>query len=339
MIQRTVFFVIFCFLGSYALYGQTCPSTFNYQSNNNAGTWTTSGDWNSAPPYPTNSSYTYGGTTYTNCVIIPPGDIVQITSSNFTLTGANLVVQGTLTFDQGKLKLDAGKVIIVPSGGLVCCTGTCNASDVISVGGNNVWGGGGGSTDPVSGPAISDGSTVLPIVLEYFKASFSKEKIQLTWATSSEINFDYFNLEKSTDGENFSSIGKIAGHGLSHEFHEYSIVDQNPIVGKNYYRLTSVDFDGKTETFKVVSLNYSSEKGFHISPNPSDGMTLDFNLNYAPDREYIIAIYDNVGNVVDRLKSTNKDQVLSYTNSLSSGVYYAKLITEDFVKVERFIVK
>jgi len=88
----------------------------------------------------------------------------------------------------------------VDTGGLVCCTGTCNASDVISIGGSNVWGGGGGSTAPVSGPASSNGSGALPITLTSFGARVQFSSVNLTWSTSSELNFDYFSLERSIDG-------------------------------------------------------------------------------------------------------------------------------------------
>jgi hypothetical protein len=216
---------------------------------------------------------------------------------------------------------------INPGGGM-------GSSSLISVGGTDIWTTGAG---PVSGTGELVGGA-LPIKLSLFIAAVENYSIELKWSTSSEINFDYFNVEKSTSGENFSTLAKIPGHGTSYERHDYSLIDQNPFIGKNYYRLTSIDFDGYTEVFKVIAVDYSAEKDFSVYPNPSSGNVVNFKLNYKPESGYIVAIYDNLGKVLTRLSPTEFNQSVSFDQPLTSGVYFAKLITEDFVKVERFIV-
>ena len=234
------------------------------------------------------------------------GDVTATNNTNF-------VIDGTVTIG-GNLSVGNGSTI---SGtGIVSLTGTC-----------------------ADGTSAFCGVGPLPIQLIAFQAIQKDNKIVIYWSTSSEINFDYFDVEKSTNGENFSTLAKISGYGTSYERHDYSLIDANPFIGKNYYRLKSVDFDGYTETFKVVGVDYAAEKGFSIFPNPSEGNLINFQLNYVPEGEFIIAIYDNVGNVINRIYASNADQVLSYNGQLSSGVYFAKFITEGFVKVERFIVR
>src|ERR1041385_774558 len=115
--------IILAFIGimiSSSIFAQTCPSTYTYQSKNSTGDWfpENTSNWNTAPSYSNTSSYVYQGTTYTNCVIIPASDVVQIIASNFYLANANLVIEGSLTFNGGKLNLDHGFKLIIPTGGL-----------------------------------------------------------------------------------------------------------------------------------------------------------------------------------------------------------------------------
>jgi hypothetical protein len=273
------------------------------------------------------------------------GDQIYI-DDNITLsTNLNIGVNVTIylsanLYITGKLMLTASSTIVFTSSGSVTSDGS--NSNQIQFGAAGDWNGSQGSPPgTLTGPGtLQDGSNgVLPVELKSFEGKISDQKIELVWTTLSEINFNYFNVEKSSDGELFSSIGTIAGHGTTHETNQYLLIDQSPLIGKNYYRLKSVDFDGYTETFKVISVTYNAEKRFSITPNPSDGFAINFKLNFVPEGGYIIAIYDNLGHVINRLIPANSEVAISYDRSLSSGVYFAKLITEDFVRVERFVVK
>ncbi len=75
--------------------------------------------------------------------------------------------------------------------------------------------------------------------------------------------------------------------------------DNFPLIGKNYYRLTSIDFDNYRETFKVIVRDYSSDKDFQVSPNPSDGRAINLNFNFESKNGQVI-IYDNMGSMVGR---------------------------------------
>lgn len=99
----------------------------------------------------------------------------------------------------------------------------------------------------------------LPIELVYFKGQNSDNKNILEWATASEENNHYFIIESSTDMKSYTKVGEILGSGDSKTLKTYSIEDNNA-NGKTYYRLTQVDYDGKTETFSpIVVDNYSNE--------------------------------------------------------------------------------
>lgn len=98
-------------------------------------------------------------------------------------------------------------------------------------------------------------STVLPITLMSFTAQKRDNCNLLEWSTASEINNDYFLLERSTDGINWNLINKTTGAGNSNYLINYSFNDYNFENTVNYYRLTQVDYNGVFETFNIVYAN------------------------------------------------------------------------------------
>ena len=87
----------------------------------------------------------------------------------------------------------------------------------------------------------------LPVTLSFFSAtSNDNNTVSVEWETESELNNDYFCLERSTNGKSYSEIARITGTGNSNSLTKYQFTDQNPKAGINYYRLKQVDVDGTT---------------------------------------------------------------------------------------------
>lgn len=111
---------------------------------------------------------------------------------------------------------------------------------------------------------------VLPIELISFDATSNQNQVDLSWATASEKNNDFFTIERTVDGINFEEIGKVAGQGNSSTKNSYEFTDFRPRSGVSYYRLKQTDFNGDSETFEVKSVNI--QKGELVSsvyPNPA----------------------------------------------------------------------
>jgi len=102
--------------------------------------------------------------------------------------------------------------------------------------------------------AIAKGATPLPIILKDFTAKFNGESVDLFWETASEINNDYFSIEKSSDGKDFLTIAKIEGAGYSSNNLSYYSEDKYPFPGTIYYRLRQTDYDGKESLSDIVSV-------------------------------------------------------------------------------------
>ena len=119
--------------------------------------------------------------------------------------------------------------------------------------------------------ASSSESTPLPIELLYFTANEEEGYIILNWETAMEINNDYFIVEKSTDGNNWEQITTVPGAGISTSSITYVYVDRDICENTCYYRLTQVDYDGTSETFKTIRVNadiYNDVINMEVVPNP-----------------------------------------------------------------------
>jgi hypothetical protein len=95
----------------------------------------------------------------------------------------------------------------------------------------------------------------LPVTFLHFDGKLIDNTVQLTWSTASEVNNKGFEVEKSTDGQTFSSIGFVAGDGNSSLVNTYQFTDFKVLSGSNYYRLKQVDMDGNFNYSTTIRLD------------------------------------------------------------------------------------
>ncbi len=182
----------------------------------------------------------------------------------------------------------------------------------------------------------------LPVTLSYFKGKNNASKNNLSWATTDEVDNDRFEIQRSTDGTNFSTIGSVAGKGTNSGLTEYYFDDENPVKGVNYYRLRQVDINGKFTLSAVITVTIST-KGFVLEhyPNPvHDLLTLRVEGNVFGNIRVLIT--DIQGRAVSQ-KTIRKDGALLQNSievrQLQSGVYQLELLFADGKKEVRSFVK
>lgn len=278
-------------------------------------------------------------------LVIASGNTITVTGNVSVTTQAITVLNsGNLIFDGGKLSFDnnASKLTML-TGSTITCTGGCGSSDqlIFGTGGSKHTYNGAEITAINNAPrptTVDNSGSILPVTLLFFNGVSIESAVQLKWATSSELNFDFFEIERSQDAKDFKSIARINGHGTTSVRQDYAFTDEDPFIGKNYYRLKSVDFDLYTEYFKLVAVDFSGDKIFFVSPSPSDGSPLSFVMNFTPDENSTITVYSGLSNIVKVFTGSELSQTFASEN-LKSGVYYAKFVSEGFVKVDRFIIK
>jgi hypothetical protein len=97
--------------------------------------------------------------------------------------------------------------------------------------------------------------TALPVELLYFKGNTVSTTNHLYWSTASELNSDYFLIEKSFDGIDWDLVGSVNASGNSSQTINYSLTDNDVRFGISYYRLKQFDFDGVYRTYEPISIN------------------------------------------------------------------------------------
>jgi hypothetical protein len=120
---------------------------------------------------------------------------------------------------------------------------------------------------------------ILPIELLFFNGKQEKENIELSWATATELNNDYFSIEKSIDGIKWNVLGNIPGAGNSTHTIPYTFEDSTPDEGTQYYRLKQTDFEGTFTYSAAIAINFegsANANSISISPNPNSSNQLNF---------------------------------------------------------------
>ncbi len=182
--------------------------------------------------------------------------------------------------------------------------------------------------------AIAQEFSPFPISLLYFIADPEKEGVQCSWETASEINNEYFYVERSSDAKEFTTIGKVKGHGAGTSTQPlyYTLFDGNPPCYEVlYYRLKQVDIDGKSSYSDIVAINCNNKNVVSLYPNPAN---TELNINFYQPLEgnASIRIVDILGKTV--LETTNVvhtgyNVVTLKITDLPQGVYYMKLMNSD----------
>ena len=194
----------------------------------------------------------------------------------------------------------------------------------------------------------------LPISLSSFNAHvYDANKhcdgIEIAWTTQTEENTDYFILERSVNGMDFTEIGRVLAAGNSLAIQEYTILDSN-VGSKNYYRLTVVDLDGSqsefglgyvvyTDCFRDVDVNNISD----IFPNPvvNDVLSsLKINLNESADVHInVVDIHGRLVTSIPQSLAQGENIVQFSLQGLEAGTYFVSLMSNDWQTNHRKIVK
>jgi hypothetical protein len=173
-------------------------------------------------------------------------------------------------------------------------------------------------------------ATPLAIKLTEINATNVGTRNQVNWTTSTELQGDAFELEKSIDGQNFRSLAKLNSNGVASA---YSYWDETPAAGINYYRLKLLDASGSFTYSKVVTATVAGSSSFSVQayPNPvTDKVTVKINGTMGTNGR--VEIVDISGKTIKSQLVTNNTAVVS-TSELPSGVYLVKYTDSNHTEV------
>jgi hypothetical protein len=186
---------------------------------------------------------------------------------------------------------------------------------------------------------VTVSGSLLPIELISFEARPEADRIQLSWNTAVEINNEYMAVERSTDGNDFSEIGRVSGAGTTHEPQQYFFQDRQPVTGTNYYRLRQVDHDGTTSYHQIIAVEFSDDdRGTDpvlVYPTLVD-QSLRWKFLHGLGGETPYQIFNVSGQLMAAGLLTGNKGEISLSN-LTSGTYFLRLFRPNQVLTYRFI--
>jgi len=198
-------------------------------------------------------------------------------------------------------------------------------------------------TDPTAAGLGCTPPVLLPVSLASFFGENVNRANKLYWITVSELNNDFFTIERSFDGINWEFLGEVDGAGTVEEGHDYSFIDLDPYVGVTYYRLKQTDFNGVSKSHGVIALNMTLDDNTfsNVFPNPSDQ---SFYFMYGGESLNIpieITLFDNSGKEIyrDEVVQFNKSQGITVDISkLTNGIYQVQLVQGESKNYQRISI-
>ncbi len=174
----------------------------------------------------------------------------------------------------------------------------------------------------------------LPVTWLTFNARTQQDNtVKLNWSTASEMNNDYFDVERSADGTNFRRIATVKGQGDASAVSRYNFTDSRPNAGVNYYRLRQVDYDGKFDFSAVRQVALVND--IYLFPNPTSNF---LNIAGVNGNEIEIELLDIHGKSkkVDIRKGDSS--IVLTISELDNGYYFIKISGPGFSKIQRVLV-
>ncbi len=183
------------------------------------------------------------------------------------------------------------------------------------------------------------GSIVLPATLNRFSGTIVQQDALLSWATASEINMAGYEVERSINGKDFTSVGNRVDAMNSSFTQHYKLIDKNIFdihTGNVYYRLKMINMDGGATYSGMLVLSLKGNSNTRLYPNPAqENIFLEVVLS---GEKTPFNIYNAEGRLIrSELRSVVKGKNLLEFNiaDLPKGIYYLQY--ENFVRKIMFV--
>ncbi len=320
--MKTIF--IFIVIVAIALPSKQSSAATLTSNGTGGGDWDATSSWDGAN---TPEDMSDGDT-----LVILASDVITITK-NRSFNGV-IQIYGTFSMDKGKLSMNSSSVIQLFAGSVIEALNN-GQNEKINIGSSGI------ASDEINSivtPTILTEAT-LPVEVIYFKATEMPGAIKLEWATSFEEDFDYFTLERSSDGRIFNDHVKIYSNTTLSSFtKKYEYIDEMPFPGLSYYRLKATDFNGSFEYHGVVSANLEDAEAdilIYSNPNVRDHITISYNgVQESPFR-----IIDITGKMIEEGILMPGLNEIMISPSIHSSLYFIQVEGSSSPIVKKFVLR
>lgn len=269
-------------------------------------------------------------------------DLLSEGAITFTIQGSGSLVFSGAGGNRDEVFLASGSVLIIED------TNNTNAlaSSPPSGGNTRLEIGGqvyqGNDFEAIIMAGGADENGVLPIILSRFSLEVKMGKVLVSWQTSSELNNDFFTVEKSKNGVEYYTVRTVEGAGNSDSVLDYSYLDNLPYEGQSYYRLKQTDFDGNFEIFSPASIfiNPSHRPVMSVMPNPKrEGESFEIRTGFRNEEEVRLTIFNSNGHMVENQLFTKPGVSMQVTKELIPGLYLITIHSRGVKKSTKLLVQ
>jgi len=176
-----------------------------------------------------------------------------------------------------------------------------------------------------------------PVKLSSFTTQKNSSSVSLNWVTEQEFNTKSFIVQRSNNGANWSDISTTSAAGNSNIIKTYSINDNSPLSGFNYYRLKQVNEDGSVSYSFTRKVLFSTSYKVLVTPNPAKDF-INVYVSKNNNSNTLVKVIDLNGQVV-RSESTSLSTISISTNGIAKGVYFVKVIDANNVTTKKISVQ
>ncbi len=169
----------------------------------------------------------------------------------------------------------------------------------------------------------------LPVTVTSVKATQKSKNISVEWKVENQSNMKRYDIEKSADGNNFSKVGEVdANHA---DASSYNWLDKAPATGYNYYRVRTLDVNGKSATTQIVKVMFGGVTASEISifPNPIINATINLQLTNMAEGIYNVRVLNSMAQQVLSTPVVHAEGSSSVkiqlSKSLAKGAYQVQI--------------
>jgi hypothetical protein len=188
---------------------------------------------------------------------------------------------------------------------------------------------------------LSNLQAPLPIELLYFHARMQNNNVHLDWSTASEINNDYFEVQRSKDNVSFETIDVIKGAGNSTTELTYTGIDKNPFAGVSYYRLRQIDFDGKYSFSQTVAVRMNAAKNFDLLYASASAGRVTVGFVSELSDAFRVRIIDVLGNEISNTTvhpSVGFNRIEIPSPLVTGAIYYLTISQSEFTESKKLFI-
>lgn len=186
---------------------------------------------------------------------------------------------------------------------------------------------------------LASSASPLPIELTSFSVECQNYVAHLQWIVASQTNNDFFTIERTSDGINYTTVAVVKGDGNTSTTMTYTAVDETPLTGVSYYRISQTDFDGFTNNMNVIVYQPCENEGTQ-NAFVYNSTSVDVQINSLVPDNYIITLFSLLGQpIITETRSVEPgNNTFILPTNVSDGVYIINVKSEKVNYIKRLYI-